>query len=57
MNYKFYNRPDGTQVDDAILRITPDGVISTIPFSEGNTDYQEFLKWKAIDGNQPEAAD
>tara|TARA_A100001391_G_C4908010_1_gene235583 strand:+ start:447 stop:620 length:174 start_codon:yes stop_codon:yes gene_type:complete len=28
-----------------------------IPFCEGNIDYQEYLKWKAIDGNEPEAAD
>ena len=29
----------------------------TIPFDEANTDYQEYLKWKAIDGNEPEAVD
>ncbi len=28
-----------------------------IPFDEDNTDYQEYLAWKAIDGNEPEAAD
>ena len=28
-----------------------------IPFDEANTDYQEYLEWKAIDGNEPEAAD
>ena len=28
-----------------------------IPFDEANTDYQEYLKWKAIDGNEPEAVD
>jgi hypothetical protein len=28
-----------------------------IPFCEGNIDYQEYLAWKAIDGNEPEAAD
>ena len=27
-----------------------------IPFSEDNTDYQEYLAWKA-EGNEPEAAD
>ena len=27
-----------------------------IPFAEGNTDYQEYLKWVAL-GNTPEAAD
>ena len=56
MNYKFYKLPDGTQVDDAILRITSEGIISTVPFAEGNTDYQEYLKWVA-EGNTAEAAD
>ena len=28
----------------------------TIPFDEANTDYQEFLQWKA-DGGVPEEAD
>jgi len=28
-----------------------------IPFDEANTEYQEYLAWKAIDGNEPEAAD
>ena len=28
-----------------------------IPFDENNIDYQEYLVWKAIDGNEPEAAD
>ena len=28
-----------------------------IPFDENNIDYQEYLAWKAIDGNEPEAAD
>ncbi len=27
-----------------------------IPFSQGNTDYAEFLQWKN-EGNTPEAAD
>ena len=28
-----------------------------IPIDEANTDYQAYLEWKAIDGNEPEAAD
>ena len=40
----------------AITRIEDDGTITCIPKCEGNTDYQEFLKWKA-DGGVPEAAD
>ena len=31
--------------------------ITVFPFVEGNTDYQAYLEWKAIDGNEPEAAD
>tara|TARA_Y100000114_G_C11543916_1_gene223940 strand:+ start:295 stop:480 length:186 start_codon:yes stop_codon:yes gene_type:complete len=34
-----------------------DNIITIIPFDEANTDYQEYLEWKAIDGNEPEAAD
>ena len=33
------------------------GVILCIPFDPNNIDYQEYLEWKAIDGNEPEAAD
>ena len=38
---------------------TVDGKTTTywIPKLEENTDYQEYLEWKAIDGNEPEAAD
>ena len=56
MKYKFYKLPDGTQVD-AVTRTTPEGVISTIPFDPANIDYQEYLEWLKIDGNEPEAAD
>jgi len=56
MNYKFFKLPDGTQADDAILKITSKGIISTVPFKEENTDYQEYLEWVA-EGNTPEAAD
>tara|TARA_Y100000401_G_C8207119_1_gene166550 strand:+ start:426 stop:596 length:171 start_codon:yes stop_codon:yes gene_type:complete len=35
----------------------PDGHVKLIPFMEDNVDYQEYLEWKAIDGNEPEAAD
>jgi hypothetical protein len=30
-------------------------LITSIPFDEANTDYQEYLTWKA-EGNEPEAA-
>ena len=32
-------------------------IITIIPFEEENIDYKEYLEWKAIDGNEPEAAD
>ena len=44
MNYKFFKLPDGTQAD-SVIRTTDDGVISTIPFVDGNKDYQDYLKW------------
>ena len=55
MTYKFYKLPDGTQ-EDAVIRTTLDGVISTIPFDEKNIDYQDYLEWVA-EGNTAEAAD
>ena len=39
------------------VKITIEGVESFIPFEEANSDYQTYLEWKAIDGNEPEAAD
>jgi len=55
MNYKFYKFADGTQVD-AVIRTTSEGIVSTVPFAEGNTDYQDYLKW-VDEGNTAEAAD
>ena len=54
MNYKFFKLPDGTQAD-AVERTTDDGVISIIPFAEGNKDYQEYLEWCKT--NTTQAAD
>ena len=54
MNYKFFKLPDGTQ-EDAVIRTTSDGVISTIPFDPDNIDYQEYLEWAKT--NTTEAAD
>jgi len=53
-NYKFFKLPDGTQAD-AVIRTTDEGVISTIPFAQGNSDYQEYLEWAKT--NTTEEAD
>ena len=50
MNYKFFKLPDNTQAD-AVIRTSDDGVISTIPFVDGNIDYQDYLKW--CNGEEP----
>ena len=39
-----------------IIKKTENGASSFIPKDEANTDYQEFLQWKA-DGGVPEEAD
>ena len=39
---------------NSVMRLS-DG--ASIPFDEANSDYQAYLEWKAIDGNEPEAAD
>ena len=50
----------GTLAPNSVIRITyegqPSGNILNIPVDEENTDYQEYLEWKA-EGNEPEAAD
>ncbi len=55
MNYKFFKNPDGSQAE-AVQRTTSTGVVSIIPFTQANTDYQEYLEWVA-EGNTAEAAD
>ena len=48
---------DGTRFPrTSIKRILDDGTISSIPMSNDNTDYQEYLAWVA-EGNTAEAAD
>ena len=53
MNYKFFKLPDGTKAGDAILKITSEGIISTVPFDETNTDYQEYLEWSKTNTADP----
>ena len=57
MNYKFIkDRQTGSNDTTAIQRINDNGTQCTIPFDDGNIDYQEYLAWLA-EGNTPEAAD
>jgi hypothetical protein len=43
-----------TGSESIVVKRTTDNTF--IPFDESNTDYQEYLAWKA-EGNEPEAAD
>ena len=47
----FFTKKEST---NEILRKEDNAVI---PIDEANTDYQEYLEWEAIDGNDLEAAD
>jgi hypothetical protein len=48
--------PDGTE-NNKLLKVTDDdGIITTVPKNELNTDYQAILKW-VEDGNTIEEAD
>ena len=56
MSYKYLKcgvDSGNTLVTNQILRTT-DGAV--IPFDEDNSDYQEYLLWRA-EGNEPEAAE
>jgi len=55
IKYKLY-KDDKDGAVPAIQKTTDDGTIWSIPFDEANTDYQEYLAWKA-EGNTAEAAD
>ena len=51
--YKKTKGSDGKELTNHIVRKEDN---ASIPFDEANTDYQEFLQWKA-DGGGPEKAD
>ena len=55
ISYKLYPDNDNGTPRQAIQKTDGD-VISSIPFDEANTDYQEYLAWVA-EGNTAEAAD
>ena len=54
IRYKLYADLDGQPVK--AIQKTDGAIISSIPFDQANTDYQEYLLWLA-EGNTPEAAD
>ena len=57
ITYKLMNDPITGGSSTSVKKNDDNGNISFIPFDPANTDYQEYLEWKAIDGNEPEAAD
>jgi hypothetical protein len=50
--YKLIQNPMQTEAN-AVMRLSDN---AQIPFAEGNTDYQAYLKWVA-EGNTPAPAD
>ena len=55
--YKDIDHGDGTTSSrNSIKRILDDGTISSIPMSNSNIDYQEYLAW-VDEGNTPDPAD
>jgi len=53
MTYKLLKNPYDGREDHVILRKADNAYI---PYDPDNSDYQEYLEWKAA-GNTPEAAD
>ena len=45
------------EINTDCIEKTVNGIKYYIPFDPDNTDYQAYLEWKAIDGNEPEEAD
>jgi|TARA_A100001518_G_C1213750_1_gene56415 hypothetical protein len=54
--YKLVKNPFSNK-EESVKIVDEDSNTKFIPFDEGNRDYQKYLEWKAIDGNEPEAAD
>ena len=55
VSYKLYPNDENGSPKQAIQK-TDGGIIFSIPFDLRNTDYQEYLEWKA-EGNEPQAAE
>ena len=56
IKYKKYPKDKYGNEISSIEKTAEDGSIWSIPFDQANTDYQDYLAWKA-EGNEPEAAD
>ena len=54
--YKFYRTDKQSSDNDSGITKVEDGKTWFIPESTDNTDWKEYLEWKAA-GNTPEAAD
>ena len=54
--YKFYRTDKQSSDNDSGITKVEDGKTWFIPESADNTDWKEYLEWKA-EGNTPEAAD
>ena len=55
VSYKLYPNDENGFIKKAVQK-TDGGILSSIPFDERNTDYQEYLDWVA-EGYTAEAAD
>ena len=57
MSYKKVKRTvvDGVSLPEEVIKRISDGAF--IPINEANRDYQEYLEWVAIDGNNISAPD
>ena len=56
MTYRLLNYTFAGVTSQYLMRDDGNGVTTNIPFSEDNTDYQEYLAWLA-EGNEPLPAD
>ena len=54
--YKLYKDHAIFGARQSIQKTTDDGIVSSIPFDEANSDYKEYLEWVS-EGGVAEAAD